>query len=102
MQANTKNVVTENDTLMLKSLVTNLLREKPTDPVPFIYNFLSQIKDGIQQPVPITNHEVSQIKNLRLKIEDLKSKLGQDHHSESEQSEESEEEEEEIKKKLAR
>lgn len=40
-------VITNKDTLVLKQLVTNLLREKPTDPVPFIYNFLSQIKDGV-------------------------------------------------------
>jgi len=76
MQASNKSVIAEEDTLMLKSLVTNLLREKPRDPVPFIYNFFSQVKNGVQNPVPITNHEVSQIKNLRLKIDDLKSRLG--------------------------
>lgn len=59
MQAPNSNVITPKDTLVLKQLVTNLLREKPTDPVPFIYNFLSQIKNGAQTPVPITNIEVS-------------------------------------------
>lgn len=100
MQANS--VVGEKDTLMLKQLVTNLLREKPADPVPFIYNFLAQIQAGVEQPTPITNHEVSLIKNLRLKIDDLKTRLGEAEQSEhSEQSEEEEEDDEELQKKLA-
>lgn len=76
---------------MLKNLVTNLLREKPRDPVPFIYNFFSQVNNGVQNPVPITNHEVSQIKNLRLKIDDLRSRLGQGAGNHTESEEESEE-----------
>ena len=48
-------VITPQDSLVLKQLVTNLLREKPADTVPFIYNFLSQIKAGVQNPQPITN-----------------------------------------------
>jgi len=60
---------------VLKSLVTSLLKEKPNDAVPFIYSFLSQIKAGIQQPKPVSNLEIAQIKNLHLKIDDLKSRL---------------------------
>lgn len=35
------NVITPKDSLVLKQLVTSLLKEKPADTVPFIYNFLS-------------------------------------------------------------
>ena len=44
---------------MINRLVKNLLNEKPADPVPFIYNFLAQVKAGVKEPVPITNIEVS-------------------------------------------
>jgi hypothetical protein len=72
MQPDSAQVLNTTDTTVLKSLVVNLLREKPADPVPFIYNFLAQTRDGVKDIKPITNIEVSQIKNLRLKLEDLK------------------------------
>ena len=56
--------------------MTSLLREKPSDPVPFIYNYLCQVRGGVEKPKPITNIQIAQVKNLRLKIADLQSKLG--------------------------
>lgn len=76
MQGDSSQVLGTDDTAVLKQLVVHLLREKPTDPVPFIYNFLAQTRDKVKDIKPITNLEVSQIKNLRLKIDDLKSRLG--------------------------
>ena len=48
-------VITQQDTTILKQMVTSLLREKPSDPVPFIYNFLAQVKSGIDKPNPLSN-----------------------------------------------
>lgn len=58
----------------------------------------------MQDIKPITNIEISQIKNLRLKIDDLKSRLGgaDDHpHTESSEDDESDEEIKTDKKPVA-
>ena len=34
------NIISNQDTTVLKLLVTSLLRDKPSDPVPYIYNYL--------------------------------------------------------------
>jgi hypothetical protein len=61
---------------------------------------------GVKDIKTITNIEVSQIKNLRLKIDDLKSRLGStvdDHpHTESSEDEESDEEIKTDKKSASR
>jgi hypothetical protein len=60
------NVMGPEDYALVNQMVVSLLNEKPADPVPFIYNFLAQKKAGVANPVPLTNIEVQQIKNLRL------------------------------------
>ena len=94
--------VTDDDRKMLKDLVTSLLREKPSDPVPFIYNFLAQKQQGIQSPAPLSNHEVSQIRNLRLKIEDLESRLNlaKEEHTASEDEDDNDSDDAEYQKKI--
>ena len=82
-----------------------LLRDKPNDAIPYIYSFLAQTQAGATQPKPVTNIEIAQIKNMHLKIEDLKSRLknNPDAHSATESSaeEDSEEEVEIVQKKEA-
>jgi hypothetical protein len=59
---------------------------------------------GVKDIKTITNIEVSQIKNLRLKIDDLKSRIGavDDHpHTDTSEDEESDEEIKTDKKSLA-
>ena len=60
-----------------------------------MYSYLKQVSEGIQQPVMPTNLEVAEVKNLRKKVEYLKSQLNEDVDvtDESEQDDESEEEE---------
>lgn len=41
MQNESSLIINQQDTSVLKKLVTSLLHEKPNDPVPFIYSFLS-------------------------------------------------------------
>jgi hypothetical protein len=78
-----------------------LLRDKPNDAIPYIYSFLAQTSTGIAQPKPVTNIEIAQIKNMHLKIEDLKSRLknNPDANSETESSGEDDSEEEVVQKK---
>ena len=66
---------------------------------------MAQTRAGTADIKPISNIEVSQIKNLRLKIDDLKSKLGatDDHpHTESSEDDESDEEIKVDKKPVSR
>ena len=84
---------------MIVELVKQLVKEKPSDPVPFMYSYLKQISQGVQEPVLPTNLEVAELKNLRKKLAHLKSQLGQDDDSNAtEESEDDESEEEEVKK----
>lgn len=76
-----------------------LLQDKPSDPVPYIYSFLKQKSEGAENPVTPSNREVAEAKNLRKKHEHLKSLLGQcDGSDETEESEQDDSEEEEVKK----
>ena len=60
---------------MFVKLVKCLLKEKPQDPIPFIYSYLKQVSEGSAEPVPPTNKDVAEAKNLRKKLEYLKSQL---------------------------
>lgn len=69
-------IISTSDTTVLKQLVTSLLRDKPSDPIPYIYNYLSQIKSGTEVPLGISNKTIAEVKNMRKKVEHLKSMLG--------------------------
>ena len=72
-----------------------LLSEKPSDPIPFMYSYLKQVSEGVETPITPQNHEVAEMKNLRKKYEYLKSQVGgADSASETEESDEDSEEEE--------
>jgi len=80
--------VKEDDRLVIVNLVKQLLHEKPADPIPFMYSYLKQISEGIENPVTPTNGEVAEAKNLRKKLDYLKSQLKDAAHSdETEESE---------------
>ena len=90
MQTDTSSLVREEDRLVIVKLVKQLLSEKPSDPIPFMYSYLKQISEGVDRPVTPTNLEVAETKNLRKKYEYLKSQVsgGDDEHSnETEESE---------------
>ena len=82
---------------MIVNLVKQLLKEKPSDPVPFMYSYLKQYSEGIEKPITPSNLEVAETKNLRKKYEYLKSQVqgGGDNSDETEESEQSDDEEEE-------
>jgi len=71
-------LVKEEDRLVIVSLVKQLLQEKPSDPIPFMYAYLKQKAAGVETPTTPTNLEVAEMKNLRKKHEYLKSLVGQD------------------------
>ena len=95
MQADTSSLVREEDRLVIVKLVKQLLSEKPSDPIPFMYSYLKQVNQGIDTPITPANHEVAEMKNLRKKYEYLKSQVGgADSASETPESDEDSEEEE--------
>ena len=49
-----------------------LLSEKPSDPIPFMYSYLKQVSEGVDAPITPKNNEVAEMKNLRKKYEYLK------------------------------
>lgn len=61
------------DTLV--KLVTALLRDKPKDPVPYIYSYLSDMSQGAKDPRPLTDNEVNEMRNMKKKAEYLKDQL---------------------------
>lgn len=71
-----------------------MLKDKPNDPVAYIYDYLSQKKAGVAKPIGISNIKVANIKNLRKKVEHLQSQLGVEMHVSSCSSSDSEVEEE--------
>lgn len=86
-------ILDQADTAVLKALVTSLIREKPNDTVAFIYDYLCQKKAGVEKPTSITNIQIANIKNLRKKVEHLKSQLHDEHsHTESSDDDHSDEE----------
>ena len=99
--ADPNNVVTVEDKQLLVNMVRQLLTERPSDPVPFIYSFMKETQQGVANPRGVTNNEVSQIKNLRKKVEFLKSQLkddDEDEHTPTESDDEASEEEVKPKK----
>ena len=50
-----QNLVKEDDRLVIVNLVKQLLHEKPSDPIPFMYSYLKQISEGIEHPITPTN-----------------------------------------------
>lgn len=95
MQADTSSLVKEEDKIVIVQLVKQLLSEKPSDPIPFMYSYLKQISEGVEKPITPKNHEVAEMKNLRKKYDYLKSQVGAAQSaSETEESDEESEEEE--------
>ena len=87
---------------LLVQMIKLLLVIKPNDPVPFIYSYLKQKQNGIENPELPTNLEVAEIKNLRKKYELLKSQvIDDDEHTESDEDDE-ESDEEEVKQPVKR
>ena len=66
-------LVKEEDRQVITMLVKQLLHEKPSDAIPFMYSYLKQAAEGVTKPVTPTNIEVAEMKNLRKKYEYLKS-----------------------------
>jgi len=96
MQTDTSSLVREDDRLVIVSLVKQLLSEKPSDPIPFMYSYLKQISEGVQKPITPANHEVAEMKNLRKKYDYIKSQVGAAQSaSETEESDDEQSEEEE-------
>lgn len=62
-----------NDRKVVVNLIIQMLREKPADPVPFMYSYLKQIHQGVENPVCPTNKQIAEIKNLRKKLDYLQS-----------------------------
>lgn len=80
-------------------MVKQLLREKPNDVVPFMYSFLKQKAEGVDKPVTPTNHQVAEIKNLRKKVDHLRTQIKEDDGPVTTESEDDEEEVDEIQPK---
>lgn len=53
-------------------LVTSLLKDKPKDPVPYIYSYLSEHSKGSKEPKPLTDNEVNEMRNLKKKADYLR------------------------------
>lgn len=90
---------TDAERKVIVKLVKQLLHDRPSDVVPFMYSFLKQVNEGVADPVMPTNLQVAEIKNLRKKYDYLNSMVASDEAvtTESEQSDEESEEEESKK-----
>ena len=75
----------ETKEIMVK-LVTSLLTNKPNDPVPHIYSYLSELKKGVpaSEIVSIDDNELNELENLHKTVDYLNDKLGGDHASQTE------------------
>ena len=71
--ADTTTIVKEEERQVIVKLVKQLLSEKPSDPIPFMYSYLKQVSEGVDAPITPKNNEVAEMKNLRKKYEYLKS-----------------------------
>lgn len=58
---------------ILIKLVSSALADKPRDPVPYIYSYLLELSKNKEEPKPITDQELAEIRNLSKKVEYLKS-----------------------------
>ena len=92
----------EEDRALIVALVKQLLYERPSDPVPFMYSYLKQVSEGVQQPVMPTNLEVAEMKNLRKKYDFLKGQLNEDEDCTDESEPEDDSDEEETKAPVKR
>jgi len=89
---------------VIVKLVKQLLHDRPSDVVPFMYSFLKQINEGVESPVMPSNIQVAEIKNLRKKYDYLNSLVENSDEpvtTESDQDDD-ESEEEETKKAPAK
>ncbi len=88
---------------ILIKLVSSALADKPRDPVPYIYSYLLELSKNKEEPKPITDQELAEIRNLSKKVEYLKSQLvedtGDEEHSASEDEEDDDVDEIKPKKK---
>jgi len=74
-------------------MVKSLLSEKPVDPIPYMYAYLSQHNAGNSNPTGINNNQVNEIKNLRKQVEYLQSQLDDNDEGTLTESDEDDEEE---------
>lgn len=93
-------MIKEQDRQLVVEMVKNLLTERPNDPVPYMYAYLKQTKLGIT-PQCTSNNEIAAIKNMRKKIEYLRTQVV-DEYVTDESEPESDESEEEKPKKVAK
>ena len=88
---------------LMVAMIKQLLTLKPSDPIPFIYSYLKQKQQGVENPQMPTNLVVAEVKNLRKKYELLKSQVIDDEeHTESDEDDEESDEEEEKKAPVKR
>ena len=79
-------------------MVTSLLRDKPRDPVPYIYTYLLELSNKVKDPKPLSDNEVNDMRNLRKKADYIREKLNQDDPaSDDEDSPQSDEEQDIVK-----
>jgi hypothetical protein len=58
--------------------VTQLLKDKPKDPVPYIFTYLSEMSHKVKDPKPLSDNEIYEMRNLRKKVDYLKEILDHD------------------------
>ena len=83
-------------------MVSTMLSRKPSDPVPYIYSYISDLKKGVKEDKvePITDNDMNELKNLKKKIEYYKELLGQtDEASQTESSGEDDDEVQDLQPK---
>jgi hypothetical protein len=73
--------------------VTKLLKDKPRDPVPYIFTYLSELSQKVKDPRPLTDNEINDMRNFSKKADYLKEIL--DHQDDAVSEEESPQSEEE-------
>ena len=84
------------------NMIKQLLTLKPSDPIPFIYSYLKQKQQGVENPQMPSNLVVAEVKNLRKKYELLKGQvIDDDDHTESDEDDD-ESDEEEVKQPAKR
>jgi cAMP-dependent protein kinase regulator len=78
---------------ILVQLVTSLLVDKPRDPVPYIYSYLVDLSKN-QEPNPLTENEVNELRNLKKKVEYLRDQLEERGDADSQKSEDEDQDDE--------
>jgi hypothetical protein len=59
-------------------MITKLLKDKPRDPVPYIFTYLQELSLKIKDPRPLNDNEINEMRNLAKKVDYLKELLDQD------------------------